>query len=1002
MLCRQCIRSLTLLMIILCSVVWGSMGLEATDWEVGKVYHGFQLVQKKQITEINALGLVFKHQKSGAQLLKLITNEDDNMFCVGFRTNPFNDAGVAHIMEHSVLNGSKKYPVKSPFDVLKQGSLHTFLNALTSKDMTMYPASSRNDKDFYNMMDIYLDAVYSPRIYDEPMIFKREGWHYSLESKDAELGINGIVYNEMKGNYSSPLGYVIYYMNKYLYPDNIYGLDSGGNPDAIPTLTYQQFLDFHKTYYHPSNSYIFLQGDHDPLIELKYIDENYLSKFQAMNIDSSVPMQKPFDKMKEMVAEYPLAMDGEEKDNTWLLMSFMAGRSQDRDVTMALDILSEVLIDRAASPLRRALSDAGIGQAILGSFSESLQNSFTIAAKNANETDTAKFKTIIFDTLNKLVKEGIDKQMLEGALNQKEFDLRENSGGGYPPALNNFYNAMDGWFFSNDPFVGLAFEQSLATLKKGLKTDYYEKIVEKYLLNNPHSLLLTIKPKKGMNEEKISQLKKELADYKASLTDAQLEELVQQTAALKKYQSEPDSPEALKVIPMLSLQDIDPKAERLDVQVRQEGDVKVLAFPVFANNIIYLRLMFDAKVVPQELIPYVRLLSYLLGQIDTKNYSYGDLDNQIAIHTGNLDFSVYTYMKDSAPDQPLPKLEVDAKVLPGKTTKLMELIGEIISNSQFTDDKRLKELITQYASRMQMFLRQAGLELARSRFISYLSPYGQCQELFQGLSYAHFITNIARNYDTQAEEIKANLQKVFSLLFNKDQKLVGITCSDTDYPKFKENLPILLKSLGKETPKPVTYSFNLQPENEGLQAASRVQYVVKGYDFKQLGYKYSGKYRVLAQILNRDYLQRKIRIIGGAYGRGASFPRFGISYVYSYRDPQLEKTLEAFDQAAEYIKNFEADPRDFTRFILGTINGTEPQRSPEEKGTTAFTNYIEGITYQDLQNERDEILSVTLDDIRNMSKMVADIMGKNCYCVYGNDAKLEESKQLFKKLIKVE
>jgi Zn-dependent M16 (insulinase) family peptidase len=645
--------------------------------------------------------------------------------------------------------------------------------------------------------------------------------------------------------------------------------------------------------------------------------------------------------------------------------------------------------------------DAGIGKEVLGFFSKNKQNFLIIAVKNANDTDKEKFRKIVFDTLQKVVKKGLDKRVLEGALNRLEFRLRE---GRRFPGLSHTFNALPGWMFANDPFLSLEYEKPLDTLKKGLKTNYFETLIETYLLKNNHSLMLTMTPKKGMVEEGRKKLKEKLAKYKASLSHKELEKLVQQTKELKKYKETPDSPEALNTIPLLSLKDVGPKAEKLEVDVREIAKapgVKVLAYPVFTNNIIYTRLLFDASVVPQELIPYTALLAEILGELSTRNYSYGDLDTELNLHTGGVNFRIGTYTEDHNHRKIIPKFEVTGKVLRDKFDKLMVLEGEIIKNTIFKDSKRLKEVITRLKARHQMSIQRMGLRLAFIRLGSYFSPSGKYLDLTRGLSYVHFVMDIGENFDKKVEEVISNLQKTAALIFNKNNLIVTVTCPDQDYKLFKEKCPKLLAYIGNKSPKPVKYTFEYKEKNEGLQSASMVQYVTQGYDYKALGYTYSGKFQVLAHILKRDYLQRKVRILGGAYGREAEFTREGLAVFASYRDPQLTKTLEAYDQAADYVKDLKLDDREMTRFILGTIAKKDRPLRPYQKGRQAVSNYLQDLTYDQIQKERDEILSTTPEDIRKMAKMVADIMSKKTICVFGNEKKLEENKKLFDKLVKV-
>ena len=996
-------KTLSLIIFILgMMMIFGNSMLEAEDMEVGKVYHGFKLIKQKMIKEMDAVGKLFLHQKSGARLLKIEAKDDNKTFCISFKTPPESDAGLPHIMEHCVLNGSKSFPVKSPFDILARGSLNTFLNAFTANDRTMYPVSSRNDKDFFNLMHVYLDAVLMPLIYDEPKIFQQEGWHYELEKKDGELIYNGIVYNEMKGAFSSPERELDFQAYKHLFPDNAYSLSSGGYPEAIPKLTYKTFLSFHQRYYHPSNSYIFLYGDGKLVAELKFIDEKYLSKFDRIKVDSFIPIQKPFAKMKEVVADYAISAQGKLEDQTFLNLNFVIGQGIQRDLSMSLDVLSEVLLNLPSAPLRRALVEAGIGKDVSASVDENKQNVFSITVRNANVSDKDNFKKIVFDTLKKLVKEGLDKRMVEGVINRMEFNLREGSQTSrIPKAILDNYRALTGWMFADDPFMSLEYEKPLITVKTALTSDYLEKIIDKYMLNNTHSLLLVLKPRKGLEVEKTKKTKEELAMYKASLSDVELERLVENTKALKKYQKTPDSPEALKSIPLLSLQDVNPKAEDLQAKENTESGVKLLSFPIFTNKIIYLRLMFDTRVIPQDSIAYVSLLSDVLGELNTKNFSYGELDTELNIHTGGMSTRVNVYLENSNRKTFLPKFVVDAKVMASKFQKLVGLEGEIIKNTIYNDPKRLKEVITRLQSQLESMMKNRGLNVALMRHESYFSPSGKYTELTRGLSYYRFITNIARNFDRDSKAVIDKLEKVAALIFNRNNLMVGITCSQEDYPVFQKHFSKLLNFLGDKPVKTEKYSFDYKKKNEGLLSASKVQYVIQGYNFKDLGYEYSGKMMVLRQILSRNYLYNAIRVVGGAYGGFSSFSRDGYLWFGSYRDPNLEKTLENYTKAVDYLKTFKSEERQMTRYIIGTIASMDRPLLPFEKGRVALSRYLEKIPFENIQKERNEILKTTAQDIQGMWNLIADILEKNIICVYGNEKKLEEAKTLFSNLVKV-
>ncbi|MCP4217102.1 MAG: peptidase, partial [bacterium] len=832
--------------------------------EIGKIYHGFKLVQEKKIKEQNAAGKLLIHEKTGARLFKVESKDDDNTFCIAFKTPPTSDNGICHILEHGVLNGSKNFPVKRPMNILSKGSLNTFINAFTAEEFTGYPCSSRNDKDFFNLMHVYLDAVLFPRIYEEPKIFQQEAWHYELDKKDGELKYNGIVYNEMKGAFSSPNRLVDYHVDKILFPSHAYHYESGGKPDAIPQLTYEEFKAFHKKHYHPSNSYIVLYGDGNLMEELKFIDNSYLSKFERADPKIDIPLQETFSEMKEIIADYGISENGKTENQTYLTLAFVAGEGIDRDLNLALGVLAKVLVNKESSPLRRALVEAGIGKDVSAYADSYRQNIFGIQIQNANPEDKDKFKTIVFDTLKKVVETGLDKKVLEGVINRMEFRLREGEQDGHQSGVGVAFRTLRTWMFSDNPYLALEFEKNVKKLKTAITSNYLENIIQKHLLENNHAALVVLKPKKGLEAENRKKVKEQLAEYKKSLSDEELEKIIADTIALKEYQRTPDTPEALATMPLLTLKDIDPKAEDLPVTVKQEKGIKVLQYKAFTNNIIYQMLFFDMSAVPRELIPYASLLTDLLGDLNTKNYSYGNLDTELETHTGS--FSTYNsvYSETGNANTIQPKLVLNMKAMGPKFTTLVELEGEILKHSKLDEASRLKELITQLHSRNESMVKSNGIRPAMSRFNSYLSKSGKYDELIGGLSYYRFLNDLSKNFDKNSAEIIKNLQTVASLIINKNNLMIGVVCSDEDYKVVRENLPKLLSFLEDKPVKPVELKFDFSVKNEGLLSASKVQYVIKGGNLKDPGYEYSGKMAVLNQILSKGYLFKALRVLGGA------------------------------------------------------------------------------------------------------------------------------------------
>lgn len=969
--------------------------------QVGSVYKGFRLEESKTIKEINSQALRFCHEKSGAQLLYLQNEDDNKVFSVSFRTPPADDTGLPHILEHSVLCGSRKFPLKEPFVELIKGSLNTFLNAMTFSDKTMYPVASRNDKDFRNLMDVYLDAVFYPNIYTSPEILMQEGWHYELDSSDAPITYKGVVYNEMKGVFSSPESIVERKAQESLFPDNAYGFESGGDPEFIPNLTQAQFLDFHKKYYHPTNSYFYLYGDMDIIEQLGFIDEQYLSRFERINVDSHITYQEPFDKARTMQVYYPVSATEKTDDKTFLNMNFVVGRSTDPEVYLAFNILTHLLLGTPAAPLKKALIEAGIGKDVFGSYEGGiLQPVFTIGVRNANPGQAGSFEKVVIDTLHRLVTEGIDKSLVEASVNLKEFQLREANYGSWPKGLVYNLKCMHSWLYDADPTMHLEYENVLERVKEAMVSPYFEDMITTYLLSNNHRSLVVAQPKIGLEEERTEADRRLLSQYKDSLSQEEIVSLIAQTAQLKERQATVDPAEALACIPLLTLDDIESKAPELPQVERTIDGVKVLAHPLFTNKIAYIDFYFDSSAVPQELLHYLILLTTMLGKVSTGDNHYSDLSNLINIHTGGIQYASAAYDKKADDTTYQPKLVVKTKALVEKIPQLMKLLGEILGDSRFDDHKRLKEIISEVKAKMDgMFVDQGHL-VAMQRLISYFSPSGKYAEL-SGLPFYRFITALEQDFAVRSAEVAANLAVVANLVFNRQGLLASVTMSDDDYGAFAENFALCSERLGDFALVPNQYHFDLVSANEGLMTASKVQYVAKGSNFRRLGYRYTGSMRVLETILRFDYLWNRVRVQGGAYGAFAQFDKNGNMVFASYRDPNLSETLRIYDETENYLRNFAVSDREMGKYIIGTMSKVDTPLTPSMKGERATGRYIQQITPADVQRDRDEILATRQSDIRECADLIKAVLAAGNICVLGNEEKIKNSQEHFRNLVSV-
>lgn len=964
--------------------------------------NAYEVLEQRPLDDLHSEGCILRHKKSGARIAVIANDDDNKVFYVGFRTPPEDSTGVPHIIEHTVLCGSDKYPVKDPFVELVKGSLNTFLNAMTYPEKTIYPVASCNDKDFQNLMSVYMDAVFHPNIYKYQEIFQQEGWHYELEDEASPITINGVVYNEMKGAFSSADDVLQRQILNSLFPDTSYRNESGGDPDFIPDLTYEAYLDFHRRYYHPCNSYIYLYGDMDVAEKLRWLDEEYLSHYKKITIDSAIREQKPFAKPVELVKKYPISSTETEEDNTYLSYNLVVGTVLDKKLYLAFDILDYALVSAPGAPVKKALLDAGIGKDITGGYdSGTMQPIFSFIAKNANGSQKEEFLSVIRETLKQQVKDGIDKKALLAGINGSEFRYREADFGQFPKGLLYGIQCLDSWLYDDmQPFMHLEASETYRFLKEQVKTDYFEQLIQTYLLDNPHASVVVIEPEKGLNAKKEEQLAKKLAAYKESLSKEEIQQLIADTKHLKQYQEEPSPREELEKIPMLRREDMKREAAPLINQEREVDGVTVIHHSMFSNGIAYLRFLFDIRDFAVEDIPYVGLLKYVLGYVDTEHYGYAELSNEINIHTGGIGCSFGVYPHMSGEEQMKVMFEVKTKVLMEELPEAGKLITEMIKTSVLSDEKRLLEILGQLKSRLQASLSSVAHSVASMRAMSYFSRAAYYQDAVGGILFEQKIADLAEHFEEKKADLIAKLEELTRKIFTPERMLVSVVCEEKDFVAVGREIGQLKQAL---YPSEGTAVRNLPPlvleqKNEGFTDASKVQYVARTGNFKRHGFEYNGALRILKVIMGYDYLWINIRVKGGAYGCMNSYMRNGDTYFVSYRDPNLEKTNEIYDGIPEYLENFTADEHDMTKYIIGTVSDLDTPLNPNAKGARSMTALLQGIIQEDLQRERDEVIGATEKDIRALKDMIASVLEEHNLCVIGNEEKLNEQKELFTEL----
>lgn len=960
----------------------------------------YELMQQEDLSDLKSKGYLFKHKKSGARVLLMENDDENKVFAIGFRTPPSDSTGVPHIMEHSVLCGSRQFPVKDPFVELVKGSLNTFLNAMTYPDKTLYPVASCNDKDFQNLMHVYMDAVLYPNIYEHEEIFRQEGWSYKLDDEDAKLEYNGVVYNEMKGAFSSPEGVLDRMVLNSLFPDTSYANESGGDPEVIPDLSYEQFLDFHRKYYHPSNSYIYLYGDMDMEEKLDWLDREYLSRFEQIEVDSKIRYQEPFDAVRELTMEYSISSEESEEDNTYLSYNKVIGNSLDEKLYLAFQILDYALLSAPGAPLKKALVDAGIGKDIMGSYDNGiLQPIFSVIAKNANLDQKEDFIRVIEETLRDLVENGINKKALEAGINYHEFRFREADFGNYPKGLMYGLQLFDSWLYDDEkPFIHMQALPTFEFLKEQVGTGYFEGLIQKYLLDNTHGSIVIVKPEKGRTARMDKELEEKLANYKAALSDEEVKKLAADTKALADYQEEEDSKEDMEKIPVLSRADISREIAPIYNEEKEVDGTKMVYHGVDTNGIGYVTLLFDLSGVPEEKLAYAGILQAVLGLIDTTNYEYGELFNEINVHTGGIGTSLELYadVTKAKEKEFRATFEIKGKALYPKMDVLFHMMREILMESRLEDEKRLKEILAMLKSRLQMSFLSSGHTTAALRALSYDSPLAKFKDDVDGIGYYQVVKELEEHFEEKKEELIANLKELSVKLFRADNMMVSYTASEEGLEPACEQIRKIAKSLHEE-PKPeeTPCIIHCRKKNEGFKTSSKVQYVARVGNFIDRDVEYNGALQILKVILSYDYLWQNIRVKGGAYGCMSSFNRLGEGYFISYRDPNLEKTIEVYEGIVDYLKNFTVDERDMNKYVIGTISNIDRPMTPSAKGDRSMNLYMNHVSKEMIQKERMQILEAHQEDIRRLAEVVQAVLSADQLCVIGGEEKIEEQKELF-------
>lgn len=954
----------------------------------------YRLVMESELKEIGLTGHVLEHVKSGARLICLPAEDENKVFFIGFRTPPIDDSGLPHILEHCVLCGSDKYPIKDPFMELNKSSLNTFLNAMTFPDKTIYPVASCNDKDFANLMDVYMDAVLHPLIHQNKNIFLQEGWRYEMESPEGELDINGIVYSEMKGAFSNSDECLYRYGMNSLFPDTAYGYESGGDPEYIPTLSYEAFCAFHKKLYHPSNSYIFLYGNMDMEERLNYLDQAYLKDYERIEVDSAMGIQKPFEKRRDLIYTYPISDEEDDAEKSYYSLQWVVKDIMDSRLASAFDVLETVLLNAPGAPLKQALLDAGLAKDAFGGYMSYLyQPVFSVIAKEGKRGEKDRFIQVVYDCLQGLVKEGLNPASLKAAISSREFQRREADYGGMSKGLIFGMNALNTWLHQGeDPFQYLRFEDDFNFLRENIEKGYFESIIEEYMLKNTHCSFVQMDPEKGKAEKDAAALKEKLAAYKASLSPAQIEELVDQGKALKAYQEEEETLEDRQKVPKLSKADIKREARISQNKEDKAGEARLIYRHYQTAGIAYAGLYFDLNNVPREHLPWLGLLKAALGVVSTEKRDYRELFDAVMGETGGISFAVEPLRREGTAWTPV--LSVKVKALYDKWDQAMDLIREITHTSLFNDERRMSEIIAETTITLKQTMIMAGHNAASQRAASYYNDVALFSEITGGLSFYRFMEDMMNHLEERKGEVARMLETVAREVFTKENLIINLTCEEAAFPALKQGLADLADSYPVDDVK----RFSLEkPEqkNEGIKTTGAVGYVAHAGSYLSAG-PYTGRLKVLRSVLGMEYLWQKLRVLGGAYGAMGGFTIQGNAYFVSYRDPNIRSTEEAYLAIPEYLENLEMPQETLDNFIISTIGGMDMPFTPSVLGGMDFANYMSGLDAAFQQKDRDEVLDCTLEGLKELVSYVRAMLKDNNFCTFGGGVLIDKDADMFK------
>lgn len=947
--------------------------------------HGFALRESRALPELDATLWELRHEATGAKLVWLDRSEENKTFAIAFQTQPWDDTGVFHILEHSVLCGSERYPVKEPFVELLKSSLNTFLNALTYPDKTVYPVSSRNERDFMNLMGVYLDAVFFPRIHQKPEIFAQEGWHYEL-TPEGRAGYKGVVFNEMRGAFADPDELTERAVMAALFPETCYRFVSGGDPEAIPTLTYEDFTAAHKRLYHPSNAYIFLDGNLDLDKVLGVLDGEYLSRFRAIAPPPAIPVQPPVDGGTTRV-EYELGESEDPSRRTRLTWGRVAGTFDEREKLVGLDVLTRVLCGDNQAPLTRAVLSQGLAEGVTMDLQDQiLQPYLVLEVKNLREEDADKVNEVLTGELERLCREGLPRPRLEAALANLEFKMRERDTGADPQGVVLAVDALASWLYGGDPAQELVVGDLFDRLRARVEDGWFEDLIREVILDDPHRCQVVLVPSKTAGEARRAREAARLRAAEESWSEADREEIARRQRELETWQESEDSPEALATLPTLALSDVSPEPETVPTQELTADGTAVFHHPIPTAGIVYLRACFDADDCAPEDLAALGFLRTLLGKLSTRDHTARELADLSRLLCGSMGFLALPYPKRGPRGGCGVKFVAELSALEKNLPAAVDLMAEILTATRWEEDAAAHELLRQKKQGLQEAMVTEGEAVALSRLDAQFTAAGVAGEWTSGYEHYRWLTR--QETDWNWPRLSGDLARLLSRLACAARLTVSVTGGTEDLARSAAERMRAALPMGE-----AARAGTLEPwgvRREGVVIPADVSFAVRGGDLMRAGADYSGGVILGKQVVSLCYLWNVVRVQGGAYGTGLVARPNGLACCYSYRDPDGKASLEKYLGCGAFLRELAQSGGDLTGFIIGAVAGTEPLVSPRLRGVMADNDRWRGITYQDRRTWRRQLLEAAPQDLIALAAALETALEQGGVCVVGPQSQLDQ------------